>query len=128
MTTSTASKSSSKTTTRKPADKKPAANADIKITAKKRGTISVNLVGKEYEAVPPKAIISMKFGQVAQEAGEDANALVEALFEWLELTFDDQAEQIKERLYSPKDDLDFPHVVELMQKLTEQSVEGNPTT
>lgn len=126
---STRATTARKPAAKKPADRKPAASAPLEVKAKRRNKITVKLVGQTYQATPPKAIISMKFARVAQEAGEDVTAMVDALMEWLELTFQDgQADKIEARLYDPNDDIDFPHVIELMQKLTEKTTEGNPTT
>ena len=123
--TSTGSRS---TAAKRPQDRRRSSTAAINVTAKKRGTIPVKLVGKEYTATPPKALISMEFAEKAQEAGEDVKALTSALWEWLDVTFGEaQSSEIQNRLRDPKDAIDFEHVMELMKLITEQAT-PNPTT
>lgn len=100
----------------------------IEITPQKRQGIPVKLIGVEYAARPPKSMVALRLAQQAQKASDDPEASIKALTQWLTMTFGKKdTAAILQRLEDPDDDLDIPHIAELMEKVTE-AVSGNPTT
>lgn len=100
---------------------------DIVIASKPRELIPISLVGVDYQITPPKAALALKMAVQGKTAGDDPSAMIDTLYEWIDLAFGDQAEKVKTRLESPKDDLDIDHISELMGAVIEK-VSGNPTT
>lgn len=134
-TKSTQSKSTSqaKSTAKKPQDKKaptPSKTAPIEVTAD-RNTIPIKLVGKTYEVKPPKTFTSLRLGKTLQNLGDDQDPdeMIEALESWIRSIFsEDDADAVMYRLNEDdQDDLDIMHIVQLMNRLMEQTT-GNPTT
>lgn len=90
--------------------------------------IPVNLVGVEYLVNPPKATVAIALAQRIEESRENPGALLDELHGWVRAAFGKkQAKAIIERLGDPDDRLDIPHIVQLMQKITEAAT-GDPTT
>lgn len=90
--------------------------------------IPVQLVGVEYLVNPPKSTVAIALAQRIKDAGEDPGQLLEELHGWVRAAFGKkQGKAIIERLSDPEDQLDIPHIVQLMQKITEVAT-GDPTT
>jgi hypothetical protein len=100
---------------------------NIVIEAKPRESLLVSLVGVEYQIVPPKAALALKMAVHGKTAGDDPSAMIDTLYEWIDLAFGDQSKKVKARLESPTDDLDIDHISTLMGAVIE-AVSGNPTT
>lgn len=102
--------------------------ADIKITAERRESIPVDLVGVSYEVTPPKTALAIKVALQAKKAQDDPDEVMKALDGWIARAFGKkQAAKITERLYSDEDDLDIDHIMQLMNLLMEEST-GTPTS
>lgn len=104
------------------------ANKRIVIEADPREPFTVSLVGEEYLVTPPKSTIALALAARAKEAGEDGGKVREELDGWVRLAFGKkQAAKVIDRLDDAEDDLDLPHIMELMQKLAE-AVTPDPTS
>jgi type IV pilus biogenesis protein CpaD/CtpE len=99
----------------------------VDISAAPQSTLPVRLVGVEYTARPPKAALALSLLGDVKGANNDPEKLLNILSSWLEMTFGTEVkDEINARLADPGDQLDIPHVAELMHALMEQ-VTGNPT-
>ena len=104
------------------------ANNRIVISAEPRTAIPVSLVDEEYLVTPPKSTIALALAARAKAAGEDAEKVREELDGWVLIAFGKkQAAKVQARLDDADDDLDLPHIMELMQKLAE-AVTPDPTS
>jgi hypothetical protein len=106
------------------------AGEDVAIGAGERPkSISVDLIGKRYEIVPPKAGIALRIAKLATDKDPAVQMKVLALVDvWLARAFGDEAPALEHRLYEdPDDELDFLHIVQLIQKVVEFQT-GNPTS
>jgi hypothetical protein len=106
------------------------AGEDVAIGAGERPkSISVDLVGQRYEIVPPKAGIALRIAKLATDKDPNQQMKVLSLVDvWIARAFGDQAPELERRMYEdPDDELDFPHVVQLIQKVVEFQT-GNPTS
>jgi hypothetical protein len=104
------------------------ANSRIVITADPREPIPVSLVDEEYLVTPPKSTIALALAARAKEAGDDAAKIRTELDSWVLMAFGKkQAAKIQARLEDNEDDLDLPHIMNLMQKLAE-AVTPDPTS
>lgn len=100
----------------------------INIVADPREPITVNLVGTEYVVKPPKAALAMKLAVTAKSAEEDPSAMMAAVNQWISIAFGKVgAKAIQKRLEDMDDDLDFPHIMQLMEAMIERAT-GNPTS
>lgn len=101
----------------------------IRIEAEPRKRIPVDLVGKRYEIVPPKASFALKFAVNAQLAtqAQDSEKVARVIDEWIEAAFGAEADAVKARLNDPADALDTNHIGMLMRAIMEAST-GDPTT
>ena len=103
-------------------------NDRIVISAAPRKAIPVSLVDEEYLVTPPKSTIALALAERAKAAGEDAGKVREEIDSWILSAFGKkQAPKIAARLDDAEDDLDLPHIMELMQKLAE-AVTPDPTS
>jgi hypothetical protein len=102
----------------------------IEINASPVEKIDVKLVGKAYKVTPPKAAFAMKIAREAREGGSaNAGRVVEVMDEWMERAFGKaQHTAVQKRLDDPTDDLDLPHIMQLMELLIEEQSDGNPTS
>lgn len=101
---------------------------DVDIPAEPRSGFTVRLVGKEYLANPPKAALAVSLLHQVKAANNDPDELMKVMHAWLEMTFGtDTADAIMARLQDPNDQIDIPHIAQLMRLLMEK-VTGNPTT
>ena len=100
----------------------------IEITAEPVKTVRVKLVGIEYNMKPPKGSLAIVLGKKMQASAEDPDGMLRALSDWITIGFGKkEATAIMKRLEDPDDDLDFTHIMQLMQKVAEATT-GNPTT
>lgn len=100
----------------------------INITADPREPVPVTLVGMEYSIKPPKAALALKLAVRAKAAENDPGSMMEAVDQWIAIAFGKVgSKKIQARLESDEDDLDFPHIMQLMEALVEQTT-GNPTS
>lgn len=100
----------------------------IQILAKPTEQITVDLIGKEYVVKTPKSTLGLAIAEAGKNAGDDPTALLERVNDWIVAAFGEKnGKAVIARLQSPKDELDLPHVMELMRQLTEE-VTGDPTT
>lgn len=100
----------------------------IVIAATPREPISVDLIGTEYLVTPPKTTVAIALAERVQAAGQDIKVVREETDLWVNLAFGaKQGKKVIARLDDPEDDLDIPHIMDLMQKLAEAGTE-NPTT
>lgn len=98
--------------------------------------IKVNLVGKQYEVIPPKMNMTLQLmrkatsvtskGDTASEA--DALQALDGVDHWLSIAFGEkQTAAIQTRLQDPQDALDFKHLMSLMEALMERQNNLPPT-
>lgn len=114
---------------------------NIEISAPERESISVDLVGKRYVMRPPKAALSIAIARRAKEVaalttgdgtGEDVlenvTKMLDVFDDWLERAFAKKdVKAIRARMEDPEDDLDFPQLITLIEKVVEYTT-GNPTS
>lgn len=105
----------------------------IDIEAEPREDVQVKLVGTEYLVKPPKGSTAINMAKQAAEAEKDDSASssvksFELIEDWINRAFGkNQAKKIHARLNDPDDELDIPHIMQLVNKLSEITT-GNPTT
>lgn len=103
-------------------------NPQINITADPREKITICLVGVNYEVHPPKTALALKLAVRAKQAGDAPDLMMAAVDEWITKAFGKtEAKKVQARLENETDDLDFPHIMQLMEALIEQAT-GTPTT
>ena len=97
-----------------------------------RARFKVRLVGKEYSVRPPKAALGLKLAVRAKQFEERPDLLGSTINEFIDKAFSEaDAAEVKRRMYEDEnDDLDFPHVMTLMEKLMERTMGelDRPTT
>ncbi|WKW87066.1 tail assembly chaperone [Microbacterium phage Nicole72] len=91
--------------------------------------IPVRLIGKDYEAHRPKAMLAIRLGERVQNVDlEDTEEAIAAITSFLRLVFDTQtSEAIMARLEDPDDRLDVHHLLTFVDRMTE-AVTGRPPT
>jgi hypothetical protein len=100
---------------------------NISITAEPRAKIHISLVGVEYDIQPPKAAFGLKLAVRAKQAGEGPESMRDTVAEWVIAAFGKAGSlEIEKRIEDETDALDFPHLMQLMQRVTEMQ-SGNPT-
>ena len=101
----------------------------IQILAKPAQQITVDLIGKEYLVKPPKATLGLAIAEAGNNtATGGVTNMLDRVNDWIIAAFGEKnGKAVIARLNNPKDDLDLPHVMELMRQLTEE-VTGDPTT
>lgn len=100
----------------------------IEIAASGRKHIAVDLVGKTYQVKPPKSALAMRVAMSAKQADDDPMVMVEGLERWTKAAFGEKtSEAVWARMDDPDDDLDIPHLMQLMEALMEIT-SGNPTS
>jgi hypothetical protein len=100
----------------------------IEITATPVKAVPVRLVGVEYMIKPPKGSLAIILGKKMQAASDNPDGMLRALNDWIVIGFGKtDAKAVMKRLEDPQDDLDFSHIMELMQKIAEVTT-GNPTS
>ena len=104
------------------------ATRTITVEATPREQIDVNLVGVHYLITPPKAALAIELGKQVKAAGSDVDALEGALENWAVIAFGKKdGKAIMKRLSTPDDDLDYAHLTQVIEKLS-QAVTPNPRT
>lgn len=88
----------------------------------------VILAGIEYKALPPKALVAVAMSKRLKNLKDDPDSIISELTDFFAGVFGPKtAEAVMARLESPTDDLDLPHVFQLI-KLMQEKATGNPTT
>lgn len=102
--------------------------ADININPEPPKPFTVNLLGTEYTVRPIKMSMGLTLAGKFQNASKDGLAAQKAVTDLVKLMFGPtDAKKVSARLTDPADDLDYPHIVTLMEALVEKTT-GNPTT
>lgn len=103
----------------------------LHITSDPREKIKVDLVGVRYDVWPPKTALAIRLAKRAlalQGDVEQASELFDVLDTWIDMAFGKPiAKKVRARMEDGEDDLDFPHIMKLMEALIERST-GNPTS
>lgn len=106
----------------------------LSITATPREPITIDLVGIEYVIDPPKSTYGIKLARRAKEMAKMSDAEkgdtdeFEVIEGWVEKAFGPrQAPKVLERLMDDEDDLDIPHIMNLIEQLAEL-VTDTPTS
>lgn len=82
----------------------------------------------EYLLKEPKMTYSATIASRASAADEDAGKMVDIITDWIFVAFGKkQGEVIKARLADGDDNLDLPHIMQLIQDLSKEAT-GDPTT
>lgn len=99
------------------------AEADFTITATKRKTYRVNLVGELYSVAVPKtgALMKLNLQNISTNGTEDIEKVMNVLSTLIKTIFVNPAEaaRVLERLEDENDDLDVENIYELINKLQE---------
>lgn len=102
--------------------------SDINIPIEPSKPLTVTLGEKSYTVRPIKTTLGIAMAQRFQNVGKDLDKLNSGVDSVITTIFGKtDALKIKKRLEDPADDLDIPHIVDLMKALVERST-GNPTT
>ena len=102
----------------------------IRISAKPKKSVPVELLGTEYLVKPPKSSLLLAISAHADKKSGEAGALSNDFDNILKLMFSPkkgQLEAIRERLGDPEDDLDLDHIFETVEAITEEKT-GNPSS
>lgn len=99
------------------------AEADFTISATKRKTYRVNLVGELYSVAVPKtgALMKLNTQNISTNGAEDIEKVMNVLSTLIKTIFVEQQEaaRVLERLEDENDDLDVENIYELINKLQE---------
>lgn len=99
------------------------AEADFTISATKRKTYRVNLVGELYSVAVPKtgALMKLNLQNISTNGTEDIEKVMNVLSTLIKTIFVNPAEadRVLERLEDENDDLDVENIYELINKLQE---------
>lgn len=99
------------------------AEADFTISATKRKTYRVNLVGEMYSVAVPKtgALMKLNLQNISTNGTEDIEKVMNVLSTLIKTIFVNPAEadRVLERLEDENDDLDVENIYELINKLQE---------
>ena len=99
------------------------AEADFTISATKRKTYRVNLVGELYSVAVPKtgALIKLNLKNISTNGTEDIEKVMNVLSTLIKTIFVEKQEaaRVLERLEDENDDLDVENIYELINKLQE---------
>lgn len=104
---------------------------NIDIQAVPRNVLPITLVGKKYNIKPPKASFAIRMAKQAKKFDDDPSLMLETLEGWMSRAFSVKKgdyEAVLARLDDPEDELDVPHIAQLMEAVTEKQMGGNPTT
>lgn len=100
---------------------------EMKVESTPRKGIPVNLVGVDYTVRKPKAALGLRLAVAGKKADEDPENMMKAMDTLVLMVFGKKdAKAVDARLSDPEDDLDFEHLVELVQALG--ATGENPTT
>lgn len=102
----------------------------IEIEAEPREKITLSLVGKEYVLPPVKGALMLKIGRQAKLAEANEEKQLGMIDDMILTVFGKkQANAIQKRLEDPEDALDIPHIMKVVEKLSEiVSEDQTPTT
>ncbi len=102
---------------------------DIKIVSTRK-PLNVSLVGVDYTITPPKAALAIEMAKdISKAKNKKPEEVMDTLYEWLGMCMDDEGvAAIRKRLMDPKDDLDIPHVTELLGAVMERITDNPPTS
>ena len=107
---------------------KPAADITIKVP---KNRFTVDLGGENYTARAPKSTVALTLSKALSgvDVAEEPEKALKVMEDLLKLIMPVEADskRVIERLRSDDDDLDYPHVMQLVQALVERAT-GNPTT
>lgn len=110
----------------------PAAPAPIIDIDAEDNDIPVRLVGIDYVAHRPKAMLAIRLGEQINahtDLTKDMTALVETMGEFMRLIFGTETgASIIERLSDPDDKLDLVHVQKLVNRIVEVTTGRPPTS
>lgn len=99
------------------------AEADFTISATKRKTYRVNLVGELYSVAVPKtgALMKLNLRNISTSGTEDIEKVMNVLSTLIKTIFVEKQEaaRVLERLEDENDDLDVENIYELINKLQE---------
>lgn len=99
------------------------AEADFTISATKRKTYRVNLVGELYSVAVPKtgALMKLNLQNISTNGTEDIEKVMNVLSTLIKNIFVEkqEADRVLERLEDENDDLDVENIYELINKLQE---------
>lgn len=99
------------------------AEADFTISATKRKTYRVNLVGELYSVAVPKtgALMKLNLKNISTNGTEDIEKVMNVLSTLIKTIFVEKQEaaRVLERLEDENDDLDVENIYELINKLQE---------
>lgn len=99
------------------------AEADFTISATKRKTYRVNLVGELYSVAVPKtgALMKLNLKNISTNGTEDIEKVMNVLSTLIKTIFVEKQEaaRVLERLEDENDDLDVENIYELIDKLQE---------
>lgn len=99
------------------------AEADFTISATKRKTYRVNLVGELYSVAVPKtgALMKLNLQNISTNGTEDIEKVMNVLSTLIKTIFVEKKEaaRVLERLEDENDDLDVENIYELINKLQE---------
>lgn len=99
----------------------------VKGTPKK--AMLVSLVGVDYEAFAPKRMLALTLMTRFSQAGKDPALMGETIEAIVIKMFGKTvAPAVMDRLNDEDDDLDFDHIMQLMNAMIEIAAEGDPTT
>jgi hypothetical protein len=94
--------------------------------------ITVNLIGQQYTARPPKSMLAIRLGERINSQPIDMDnlgALRDTMSEFMVLMFGTAtAEDIMARLEDPDDRLDLPHLQKLVNRIVEVTTGRPPTS
>jgi hypothetical protein len=102
---------------------------DIKIVSTRK-PLNVSLVGVDYNITPPKAALAIEMARDIKGAKtKKPEEVMDTLYEWLSMCMDEEGvAAIRARLMNPTDDLDIPHITELLTAVMERITENPPTS
>lgn len=103
--------------------------ADIEIVSTRK-PLAVSLVGVDYSITPPKAALAIEMAKDIKGAkNKKPEEVMDTLYEWLGMVMDEEGvEAIKKRLRDRNDDLDIPHITELLTQVMERVTDNPPTS
>lgn len=102
---------------------------EINIQANPVKVLPIKLVGQDYEITPPKAALAMRMAVESKLFEEDPGKMIDVLNAWVSKAFGPKvAAKVQKRIEDEDDLLDITHIMQLMEKVTEAQLEGDPTT
>jgi len=100
--------------------------ADIVINASPSKTLSVELVGIEYQVRPPKMAVLAVVAKAAGNKG-DGQSTIGHIENLIKIMFKKSAAEVLARLDDPEDELDYQDIMNTAEAVIEANT-GNPTS